>query len=86
MRNRFGQRFVQLIARFDELAHPATGAGKTGKARINEARLPDFELRGFLLLRNFAELGIVHQHMGDVHPVFDRGGELHGVLAKAAIA
>src|SRR5690606_20401280 len=61
-------------------------AGKAGKGRVDEIGLPDRERARALLLRDLAELGVVHQHVTDIHAVFDRGGELHRVLTKAAVA
>ena len=86
MRNRLGERCVELFASLDQFTHAAAGAGKAGKTRIDQAGLPDFKLGGLLFLGDFTQFGIVHQDVSDVHAVFDGRGEFHRILAEAAIA
>ena len=67
-------------------AERAAQLGVRGEVRVVQRRLPDVPLAGALLLGDLAELAVVEQHVGDVHVVLHRGGELGQVLAEAAVA
>ena len=51
-----------------------------------QGRLPDRPLSRTLLFGDLTQLGVVEQHVGDVHAVLDRGVEVAHVLAESSVA
>src|SRR3954468_14045896 len=70
-------------------AHQEAGGsaepGEVGPVGVDQRRLPDREVARHLLLADLSQPVVVEQHMLDRGPVLDGGGELHGVLAEAAV-
>ena len=65
------------------------GAAQLGVRRpvgVGQRGVPDRVVGGELLLADLAERVVVEQHVLDRDAVLDGGGQLHGVLAEAAVA
>ena len=63
----------------------AADLGVLGKVRVVQGGLPDVPLPGSLLLADLPELGVVQQHMADVHFVLYGSRELGHVLTETTV-
>ena len=85
MLDRPTQGRFEVLARIHANPHRPALAGVGGEGRVHQGRLPHVPMPRALLLADLAQLAVVEDDVGHVHPVLHQGGEVRQVLPQAAV-